>query len=249
MANPKRRLTAAGVTRETLEQTPQKALQLLMGIGMRPTVRALLAKKGYDKSEHQRGWDLIAKAANRLVDERVTDEDVRSAAAELDNWDEPNLRLIRAALTRHPEVRTRVLQGIEPVAGLEAVLNVEKILQRLDAVAGTAEGDRALATLAKRGLDEAERERVAELVTLAKSARATATVTPDDDDAYEQALLELRDWYSEWAEIARLVVKRRDHLIRLGLAERRVGEGAEEDVTNPGGPFQPENPPTPPVTG
>lgn len=250
MGNPKRMLTAAGVTRETLEETPQRALQLLVGLSTRPTARALVAKRGYDRAEHNRGWSLIEKAAGRIVDERATDADVSEAVAELDNWDELNIRLIRAGLTRHPAVRATVLQGIEPVAGAAAVLNVAKILERLDGVAGTKDGDAALETLAKRGLDLAERKRVAALVRVAKNTAGPASGTIDDDAAYEQSLLELRDWYTEWAELARLVVKRRDHLIALGLAERRspgtAGAADDEDVVDPT-PFVTEPPATPPV--
>ena len=248
MANRKRMLTVAGVTRETLEETPQRALQLLVGLSTRPTARALVAKRGYDKAEHNRGWSLIEKAAGRIVDERATDLDVSDAVSELDNWDEPNLRMIRAGLTRHPEIRAVVLQGIEPVAGPGAVLNVAKILERLDSVAGTKEGDAALATLAKRGLDEAERHRVAALVKIAKNTAGPASDVIDDDTAYEQSLLELRDWYTEWAEVARLVIKRRDHLISLGLAERRSSgtAGTDEDVLDDT-PFLPDPPATPPA--
>ncbi len=43
----------------------------------------------------------------------------------------------------------------------------------------------------------------------------------------------MREWYNEWSSIARAVVKKRSHLIRLGLASRRVGarEDAPEDDT------------------
>ncbi len=40
----------------------------------------------------------------------------------------------------------------------------------------------------------------------------------------EQALLKLRAWYAEWSEIARASIKRRDHLIALGLARRKSGD-------------------------
>jgi hypothetical protein len=35
-------------------------------------------------------------------------------------------------------------------------------------------------------------------------------------------LMALRAWYEEWSSIARVVIKRRDYLIRMGLAKRRV---------------------------
>jgi len=179
-----------------------------------------------------------------VIDERGNDAAVEAAVAELDNWDEPNIRLIRAALTRHPEAQAHVLEGIQPVVGPEAVLNVARILERLDALETTAAGQAALATLSKRGLDAAERKRLAALVKTAKGTGKVAAPTSSDEE-YEQALLQLRDWYTEWSEITRLIVKRRDHLIRLGLAERRTAGGTDElDVVDPT-PFLDPNSPTP----
>ena len=52
-----------------------------------------------------------------------------------------------------------------------------------------------------------------------------------------EALLELRKWYLEWSEIAGIAIKRRDHLISLGLASRRASSGATpEDPEDLGGP-------------
>ncbi len=240
----KRSLTAAGVTRETLEQTPGRVTQFLFGLATRPTVRALLESRGYDAEEHKRGWSLLQFAGTRVIDERGSDVAAEAAVAELDNWDEPNIRLIRAALTRHPEAQAQVLEGIQPVIGPEAVLNVARILERLDALETTGAGQAALATLSKRGLDAAERKRLAALVKTAKGTGKVAAPTSSDEE-YEQALLQLRDWYTEWSEITRLVVKRRDHLIRLGLAERRRAGGTDElDVVDPT-PFIDPNSPTP----
>lgn len=233
MTSRKRReLTSAGVSRETLEETPNRALTFLMGVAMLPTVRSLLSARGYDVSEHKRGWALLEAAANRDVSDETTDEEVSAAVAALDNWDEPNIRLIRAAFTRHPEARASVLAGIKPVTGAAAVVNVSTILDRLDALESTKEGALALATLARRGLDGAERKRVAALLKTAKSGKvhtgASDARAEADDGEYEQSLLELREWFEEWSEIARLNVRRRDHLIRLGLAERRSSNSSDE---------------------
>jgi hypothetical protein len=63
-----------------------------------------------------------------------------------------------------------------------------------------------------------------ELVSTAKAGTPSglsAEQIAAEDAAFEAALVELRAWYDEWSEIARLIIKRRDLLIRLGLAERR----------------------------
>jgi hypothetical protein len=240
----KRALTAAGISLETLEQTPVRATQFLFGLVAEPRARGILQTKGYDAPEHKRGFTLLEAVASSRTEGRLTDIEVTGAIADLDNWDEPNIRLLRASLRRFPAVFQHVLDGIEPIAGPGAVLNVETILKRLDSLDGVADAPAALAVLAKRGLDETERKRLAALVKVAK-AGGPVPDTKASDDAYERALLELRDWYYEWSELARQTVTRREHLIRLGLAERRVGGGDDLDIEDPT-PFLDPNDPNDP---
>ena len=42
-----------------------------------------------------------------------------------------------------------------------------------------------------------------------------------EPDGRLEALRALRAWYIDWAETARVVLTRRDHLIRVGLATRK----------------------------
>ena len=80
-----------------------------------------------------------------------------------------------------------------------------------------------------RGVDEEERKRLHALI---KKAESTPVVVPVDDTAkaaadkkHLGALIALRVWYEEWSEMARAAVKRRDHLILLGLAKRKSPKG------------------------
>ena len=232
----KRKLSADGVSRETLEDTPGRVTKFLVGLATRPTARTLMAARGLDLAEQKHGWSLLMNVGSQNISEVVTDDEVESAVAELDNWDEPGVRHVAVGLHRHPEARDMVLKGIEPKVGPEAVTNVALILERLERLESSEDGRAALATLAKRGIDATERKRLAALVKTATAAsKPIAPSTNETEEAYIQALLELREWYLEWAEMARLTIKRRDHLIRLGLAERRTG-GADtdvEDVTDP----------------
>jgi hypothetical protein len=245
MANQKKRRTiaSAGVSLETLEQTTQRALDLLIALGTSPGPFTLMSTRGYDESEHKRGWALVQKLIGNPVVESKEKNDGALAVAELDNWDEGGIKLINAGLTRHPEVRDRVLAGIAPIAGTGAVMNVAVLLERLDVEERNNDGRAALATLAKRGLDAAERKRLQGLVNTAKKAANAAPVSFRDSPEYVETLLELRDWYTEWSEIARLVIKRRDYLIRMGLAERRSSGGDDLDVVDPT-PFIDPNKPT-----
>lgn len=224
----KNSLTAAGVTRETLEDTPSRVLEFLSGISVNEYARHKLGQHGYNKKEHDFGWALLQAAVQRSFDDDFGDFDARSAIAFCDEWEEGGIRLIRAALTRHPEARERVLHDIVPKSGAGSVLNVQTLLERIEALRGTPGGDAALATLAARGVDEKTRQELAEAVRVVQGGGVEAdplkSTKPDDEAVHEQALLALREWFVEWSEIARLCIERRDALIRLGLAERRSAD-------------------------
>lgn len=76
----------------------------------------------------------------------------------------------------------------------------------------------ALATLAQRGYTPAERQRLAGLVEIARRGTKQVdgpSVAPTPPSPLE---LEAYRFYSDWAETARVRIKRRDQLILLGLA-------------------------------
>ena len=227
------------VTRETLEATPARVVVFLRGLGTSITLRSVLAQRGYTPAEHRRGWHLLHEASgfeSSLPDEPPPDEDTTAsqAVATLDDWDESGLRIVSAALRhRHPDQHAYVLDGLTASRGASAVVGVRKLLDRIDALqsgkgrpAGQRAGDRAaLATLTARGIDDRERARLRTLVTQAESygavsdlaARQSDSVTSEEE--HLATLRDLRAWYEEWSDIARAVIKRRDHLLRLGLAQ------------------------------
>lgn len=230
----KKSATAAGVTRETLERTPARALQFLMGVSARPAVRAVLEARGYTRAEHRRGWSLLERVGSHQRGATMVDELVVAALEDLASWLSVNLRLVNAGLTRHPEARDTVMKDLAPAEGPDAVLVASALLERLDALEGTPEGDAALATLAARGVDATARREAAALVRTAKSDGSAAH--PElltEDGEFEQDLVELYLWLSEWSEVTRLFVKRRDHLITLGLAERRSGDADPSATEDP----------------
>lgn len=242
----------AAVSRETLEDTPDRVLPFLRAIGTTPAIQALMAAYGYGADDHQEGWALLHGVSGFTAEQplAVVDNRVRDAIVALDKWDEDGFRIVRAALTRrHPEQAAFVLEGIGPSVGPAAVIGVKILLERLDALEksparkATRKADHeALATLEKRGIDAKERARLAELVKVAESVGAGFDVEGEKareerDAAYVQALVALRAWFEEWTEIARVAVKRRDYLIRMGLASRRSpakkGEDAGDDAKAP----------------
>ncbi len=204
----------------TLLDTPSRAFAFLYGLGKDDTILELLAERGFTDAESERGFELL----KRVVTTRRGTLGRASADAitELVRWYREGPALIEVAFTRHPDARAAVLTDATRVARSEVADRVSSILMRLDALESTAEGRAALATLTERGLDAKGRARLASLVRDARSEEdpeRTKRIA-----AWEQAQLELRDWFTEWAEVARLVLKRRDHQITLGLATRRVSD-------------------------
>jgi hypothetical protein len=233
----------ASVSRQTLEQTPARALTFLRAVGTSVVLRAKLAEHGYSDAEHERGWVLMQEASGQFEGPApapsVDDAAVQKAIADLDAWDEDGLRIVNASLrARHPAQHAFVMRGLKASTGVQAVLGVGTLLDRLDALesaperAGTREADHAaLATLAARGVGQAERARLRAKVKLAQSFAGTRG--PAEQAVFERrvrrGLIEQRQWFEEWADVARSVIKRRDQLIRLGLASRRPRQGGGDE--------------------
>ncbi|HEX2732229.1 MAG TPA: hypothetical protein VHM70_11500 [Polyangiaceae bacterium] len=221
-----------GVTRETLEVTPLRALALLRGIGTSKPIMLRMRAYGFAREDAEEGWELL-HAASGFHDDAGDDDDrvstdARKAIAELDALDETLFRVLRATLKRRaPSLAASVLDGLSATEGPGVIVNLTKLLDRLDAAAKKldTEGKAAFAALEERGYGENERTRLRDLITRAQSVPDVDEESPKARAAAEaehlQALRALRIWYEEWAEIARVAVTRRDHLIRLGLASRR----------------------------
>ncbi len=238
------------VTRQTLEETPVRALAFLRGAGTWRSIRRALATRGYTSAEHDLGWKLLLRCSTQPQAGTATaDEAVRDAIAELDATDEPLFRATAAALDRlHPEQGAFVFADLAPATGAAAVVSMATFLDRLDALEASPErkatraADRAaLATLATRGLTADERARLRALVDVAMNVDAA-----EDDDgaatdvARTEDLGALRKWHLDWAATARAVIKRRDELVRLGLAQRR--RRAKDAPADPAAPVSPAAP-------
>lgn len=244
------------VSRDTLESVPQRALVFLRGVGTSRAIRATLLARGYSAEDHREGWQYLHACAGFSDEaaEEVEDPVVRDAIAELDAWDEPGFRIVRATLERRfPEQADFVMKGLKPGEGAASVLSVERLLERLDALESGAsrkdsrkEDRAALEVLARRGVDDAKRKHLRDLVEKAKSVAPVVQIDPQfveqEDAARVEALRNLYAWHREWAEVARATIKRRDHLIRLGLASRRApGDTKEKDEGEGDGAIQPSD--------
>ena len=234
---------AQDFTDETLEHTPEDATRLLAAINAVPEIRTAFAAQNMTDDDIVEGrtllLDCLAAPAVPAPD-KDTDaaRQARAAIAELDAWDEPNFARYQAALGRRfPSAATYVFKDLSPSRGSQAVQGVALFLARLNALesgsdparADTRAADQeAIALLATRGLDAAERQRLSDLVEVALGptpALDPATTQPAAN-ARREALLKLKLWYNEWATVAHATIHKRSHLIRLGLATRHVAPAA-----------------------
>src|SRR5690606_34354105 len=121
--------------KRVLAATPGKALIFLRATATKVDIRALLFAAGYSQHEQAHGWSLLHTATGYVapLESAADDKLARAAITELDQWDEPGLRRVSAALERlHPEQFAYVLAGLEAAQGAGAVLSVATLLDRLD---------------------------------------------------------------------------------------------------------------------
>lgn len=211
-----------------LDEIEGRSVKFLSAVGRTALIRARLAELGYTAAEHAEGWRLVHAAANFVPasQEAPVDPRIAQAARELDALDEGLVTRVRSALTRKfPTLVDAALKNVQPVDGPEASQTVANLLSNLDALEKTSEGKPAIKLLAERGIDATERTRLSKLVATAQSL---TTQVPDEDDGKRRAALSnLKAWFDDWAETARTNIKRRDLLIRMGLAQPRESKKQE----------------------
>lgn len=224
---------------EVLEATPERVTKFLTGMGAVATIRTLMAQAGMTDDDIVEGRTLLLDvlAAPRKQSAAPDTDDARAqraAKAELDQWDEPGFLRYGATLRRRfPAAYEYVFKDLAPSTGTAAVKGVATFLARLDALecgsdpdrAATKQSDKkAVAFLANRGLDKAERKRLQGLVDVAlgPTSPLPEAAEPQQNARRREALVKLRGWYDEWSATARAVIKKRGYLIRLGLASRKA---------------------------
>lgn len=227
-------------SRQTLEETPARTLTFLRAIGTSAEIRAALAERGYSAEEHAQGWDLLHNVAGYPQTTPNPQSGATQQAIEtIDAWDEPTFRIAQAALARlHPEQAAFVFDHLQPATGAAAVLTVRTFLERLDAlensperIATRTEDLAALGTLEKRGITKAERQRMQQLLDVAQGLPASVP-QGDSLEVRLDELRALRAWFDDWTQTARIVITRRDQLIRLGLAKRKKSSKPVEPVAS-----------------
>jgi hypothetical protein len=221
-----------GPSQTVLDETPGRVLTFLTGVARQPAIFTALASRGYSSDEHAEGWRLLHDVAGYdqpPAAKNADDATAQKAIAEIDAWDEPNFRWIRAALDRKfPKQSEFVFENLAPATGVGALLSVTTMLDRLDALESNpkrketrTKDHAALELLATRGLTAAERKRLRGLIETAQSAPSVAPAPARDAKQQQHSKTELRAWFVDWSETARTTITRRDYLILLGLAQRK----------------------------
>lgn len=131
--------------------------------------------------------------------------------------------VVDATLMRHfPRVRDELFKNISQTQGAQVVVSVGTLLERINEMEAqpTAESTEVLALLDSRGFTQRlRREMYARIEQVRKSSEITPQeIEPNSAAERDAALAKAWDWYREWRQIARTVVRRRDMLMRLGLS-------------------------------
>jgi hypothetical protein len=179
-------ITASQASQRTLLATSDRAFAFLRGVSTNGAIRAQLERHGFSDADQQEGVRLLHVASGfekAAAPKRNRDDEVaRAALVEIDEVDEKVHRIGRASLARrHPEQAAYLFEGLAPARGPEAVLGMRQLLDRMARLASgegrpadARDGDvAALAVLALRGIDEAERTRLSGLCDLALRAAPT----------------------------------------------------------------------------
>ncbi|WP_434046547.1 MULTISPECIES: hypothetical protein [Sorangium] len=175
-------------SRQVLAEVPVRVLKFLSAAGKNKQIRALLRERGYTGEDHREGWTCSTASPGPAPASptSVEDAEVGKATAELDAWDEPHFRLIRAALQRrHPAQEKFVFDNLTAQVRPAALVSVKTLLDPLGALeesrarkATRKDDHAALETLAKREITKEERSRPRQLVESASGAG-----TADEEDA------------------------------------------------------------------
>jgi hypothetical protein len=231
------------ITEKIIARDVRRGGKFLRAVGTRPEIRAALTPRGYTEEEHQRLWSLLLilmgyKPAPAAA--QVSNENLESLTL-LDNADGPLLRAIDAVIeARYPDQHQYIRGGLVASEGPESVAVVQHVVDRYAAMRDGTDPARA----SKRDADKKAAEALASRSVLSPAIEATyrahlakakaiapevtATPTTEAQKKYQEAAREFHISIKEWRELARQTITRRDYLISLGLAERRVGKAGAE---------------------
>lgn len=225
-------IVKCSVAYATLDRSPERLLTFLRGAA-EPSIATRLSEVGLTVKRLDEAWALLNLLRLETVVASPPDPDRNAeAVAACERWQATALVRARAMLQlQFPEQGRFLFHDFALDKGAAAVLNVvafigrRAVLQYGPARKATRKVDReALDLLAETGITMEVVEAMRATVVV---AQRMAPVVPRDEGrgaaaaARLEALRKIHAWITAWSEVARTVVSRRDHQIRLGIAKRR----------------------------
>jgi hypothetical protein len=237
-------------TRTVLDTVAGRTLTFLIGVNTSIEARTAFMARGYTQEEHQHIWSLLGKLAVIPTEEQTLDTKVLIALSELNAWDEPNLPVIESILVRSfPEQAEFVCYKLAPSPiAAQAALTISTLLDRFDQLENGAarkstrkQDHAALERLSDRGYTKEVRKHLRALLETTKTVTVVEPLSTEESDAIK---IELWGFLNEWTTQAKVLIKRRDILLRLGIGKRN-----KRAATPANPPIDPTTPTAPTTAG
>jgi hypothetical protein len=202
-----------------------------------PVVTTALVAHGFTEQDRLEGHRLLSNLATLAVKPAPERTDLE-LIARFDAFENKWFPIVKASLGRHfPELAQHVFYKLRQTEGLEVVLGVMTLLERVEQLERgdgvyAKDGPAARALLATRGFTA---QVVAETRALLASIGEMESVPPApvEPDARKVAEDALWAWYLEWSAIVRSSVTDRSALRRLGFL-KKSRRGADETSESEG---------------
>ncbi len=199
-----------------------RVLEFLHGCA-HPEVAPHLRRFGFTRTAWEEGWDLLRAAGDArfaLVEGRLPSEDFDVVDA-VDTWENRWFPIVEATLRhRFPKLHERVFLNLGQKHGLELLVTVPILLERIDSLTRSARGREALAILEERGFTREVREQASGILQRLTDRKPARTADPALEQQAAAASERLWSWYLEWSQIARTVLTSRRALSALGFKPR-----------------------------
>lgn len=218
----------------------ERVVRLLFGL-RHPRIAEALASRGFDDADIEEGWRLLRAATRTHMPAASEHGDELTAQRYLAAWCKEWLPMIALTLRRrHPQALARLedllAAAAEGPAQARSEVAMEWLTQLRDPASDLAKASPgALQVLAKRGLSPAILAQVDGARSVLSGQRPGKDQPPTSDEL-TAADEELWAYYVEWSHAARMVVKDRRLLRKLGfLRSSGGGSSGDDGPVEPGG--------------
>jgi hypothetical protein len=196
---------------------------------------------GMKQQDVDEGWELLKALGRRRLDVASLEPQAASLREQVDAWENYWYPVIDAVLQRHfPKVHERVFLNLHQADLDEVVFSVTTLLERLADLADPqgpagADGPKALALLVERKVDDSVLAQARGLLEDLQRFTVDHTVAVAEQQKLEliEAEGQAWGWYLEWSRIARVAIKNRALLRKLGFLDSRGRSVPEAPPSEP----------------